>query len=118
MTINKYDVKIINLLLREKNIRILYLVLVAIWLQFGLEWIASVKDGSYESFLRYEPSALVMSAPVGIIVLVIKHTFNISDIRMNMVMLWSGYFLSSIIQVSLIAHVCKKRKLRRANSGN
>jgi hypothetical protein len=110
MTNCKYDLRVLSLLARARNIRILYLAVIVIWVQFGLEWIISIRGQNYESFMFYEPIAVIMSAPVGIVVFVSKYLFNMSDMVLDAIVLWAGYFFSSLGQMVFIIHVYNARR--------
>lgn len=106
---NGGDIELIYpLLSREKYILFIYCIFILIWVQFGVEWISSVRPINYEAFMRYEPIAILAGMPVSILICSATGLYHLDDTTIEAAISWYLYFSASILQLHFFITKYKK----------
>lgn len=116
------DLYIVNALRHKKYAAIAYVVLVIIWMRLLFVWLTNIKhESDYESFIIAEPVLAVVSAPFGLIVLLVKEIvyffipITFSSAHISAFLTWSLYFLIAICQLTLLIKWVRKTPKSRAD---
>jgi hypothetical protein len=97
-------------LVSGKYIILIYLISFIIWIQFGVEWGSRVNGINYESFMRYEPFAVVFSLPIGLIVFIACQFIPIENMYIAAFVLWIAYFISFYFQLFFFIRYLQKKR--------
>jgi hypothetical protein len=117
MAYRKQDIRMFRKLYNSFNINIFFLILIGIWVQMGIEWVSSIKSNNYESFMFYEPIAIIMAAPGSILIFILKNLFSISNLKAYATVLWALYFITSLSQIGFLVYILRKRNAK-STKGN
>ena len=109
LVVGKQDETATRWLLKSRRVYILYLILAIYWLQLGVEWILGTKVDNYESFMLYEPMALISGAPASLVIFFAKNLFRIHDTQIYATVLWALYCTMFFVQFYFVIKIIRTK---------
>lgn len=85
------------------------IILAIYWLQLGVESKLGTKVDNYESFMLYEPMALISGAPASLLIFFAKNLIRIHDTQIYATVLWALYYTMFFVQFYFVLKIVRSK---------